>query len=221
MQSKRNPRERIARGRKQLKRPGEKRESYDRVLLVSEGEKTEVYYFKDLIGYHELSTANVEVDKRSDSAPSSIYERALYLYKEEDEKGNPYDRVYCIFDKDNHETFDWALKKISSQQPRGVFFSAPSIPCFEYWLLLHFKYTTAPFEKTGQLSVGAVAIKTLEAEWPEYYKTDKQIFSFLSDRLEVAKERATRALKEGEQTLTDNPSTHVHELIGYLENLKK
>lgn len=49
------------RSRKSLKRPGPKREPYDRVLIVCEGEKTEPNYLKEMIAHFQLSSANVAI----------------------------------------------------------------------------------------------------------------------------------------------------------------
>ena len=37
------------------------REPYDRVLIVTEGEKTEPLYFRELVSTYRINTANVEV----------------------------------------------------------------------------------------------------------------------------------------------------------------
>ena len=42
-----------------LERRKAKRESYDKVLIVCEGEKTEPNYFNELINFYKLNTANV------------------------------------------------------------------------------------------------------------------------------------------------------------------
>lgn len=49
------------RQRRQLERKQGRRGSYDRVLIVCEGSKTEPNYFKEIRAAHRLHTANVEV----------------------------------------------------------------------------------------------------------------------------------------------------------------
>ena len=46
------------------------------------------------------------------------------------------------------------------------------------------------------------------------------MFFELEDRLEEAKARAARALDDARATGEFNPSTEVHELVGYLQSLK-
>ena len=68
---------RKAKAAKTLERRKSKRSSYEKILIVCEGEKTEPYYFDDLIQYHKLNTANVEIDGSCGSSPKSVYDHAL------------------------------------------------------------------------------------------------------------------------------------------------
>ncbi len=49
------------RQQKQLERKQGRRASYDRILIVSEGSKTEPNYFREIRAAYRLHTANVEV----------------------------------------------------------------------------------------------------------------------------------------------------------------
>lgn len=138
------------RGAKNLARKQAKRDPYDRVLIVCEGKKTEFFYFNELITHYRLNTANITVDNRSDSAPINVYERAWELYQQSVKDKMPYDRVYCLFDRDTHSTYQSTIQTIQTlKRPKGVFFAVPSVPCFEYWLLLHFKRTAKPYDLCG------------------------------------------------------------------------
>jgi hypothetical protein len=59
------------RQRKQLERKLNRCASYDRILIVSEGSKTEPKYFMEIRAAHRLQTANVEVQP-SELGTSSI-----------------------------------------------------------------------------------------------------------------------------------------------------
>ena len=50
-----------ARQRQQLERKQNQRASYDRILIVSEGSKSEPLYFKEIRSAYRLHTTNVEV----------------------------------------------------------------------------------------------------------------------------------------------------------------
>ncbi|WP_018014896.1 RloB family protein [Teredinibacter turnerae] len=203
-----------------LERRAAKRAPYEKVLIVCEGEKTEPNYFNEAIQCYRLNTANVEIDGSCGSSPISVFNRAKQLWEAEEKKGDPYDRIYCVFDRDSHDTYEQAISRISSKEHKNVFYAATSVPCFEYWLLLHFSFTTKPYAATGKLSIADTVIKELEQFYPEYTKGREKVFSDLLPNIEFAKNNAERALKQSLENHTDNPSTHIHELIGYLQNLK-
>lgn len=138
-------RKRRAKKPKDLARSKARRAPYAKVLIVCEGEKTEPRYFKDLKDHYELNTANVEICGNCGSDPVSIIEHAKKRYHEEKEAGDGFDRVFCVFDKDAHASYLKGLDAIRGASPKGLYVAITSIPCFEYWLLLHFKYTTKPY----------------------------------------------------------------------------
>lgn len=153
---------RKAKAADKLERRKARRASYDKVLIVCEGEKTEPNYFNELINFYKLNTANVEVDGTCGSSPKSVFERALELYQQEERKGDSFDKVYCVFDKDSHDTYAETLIKIAKQKPKGLFQAAISVPCFEYWILLHFHYSTKPYHAKGSSSIGNEVLKILK-----------------------------------------------------------
>jgi hypothetical protein len=206
---------------KNVRREGPKRDPYDRVLIVCEGKATEPNYLQGLRSDYRLNSENVKIDGKGGSSPDSVFKRATRLWKRERDKGNPYDRVYCVFDKDTHTTYEETLGKISNYTPKGIFFPAQSIPCFEYWLILHFKFTAKPYSSDSRRRVGDVVKKDLKVIFPEYEENSKTIFWDLKDKLKTAKQHAVKSLKAAQARGNDNPSTHVHKLIDYLQNLKK
>ncbi|MGO1298002.1 MAG: RloB family protein [Vibrio sp.] len=204
---------------RELGRRRARRDSYDKILIVCEGEKTEPNYFRELVNFYKLNSANVERDRSCGSSPKSVLERAEELALSESNKGDAYDRVYCVFDKDSHETYDETIRKIANKQPVNIFYAAISVPCFEYWLLLHFEYTTKPFHRTGKSSVADEVIKYLKKYMPKYSKADCNVFCQLVEQLDFAKVNSRRSLEFAKQNHTDNPSTKIHELVDYLQSL--
>ena len=81
---------RRARQMNDLKRNRAKQASYDRVLIVCEGSKTEPNYFREIIDHLKLTTANVEVDGSSDSSPRSVVAHAIQRLQDDPD----FDRVY-------------------------------------------------------------------------------------------------------------------------------
>lgn len=211
----------MARTPKSSKRKKASREPYDKVLIVCEGSKTEPNYFEEIQTHYQISSLNIEIDGESGSSPSCVVKRAKELAKKEEKLGSPFDKVYCVFDKDNHASYNEALSQIRAQSG-DVFQSAQSIPSFEFWLLLHFEYTTRAYVSQQGNSVGAQAVRDFKAKgsMAQYDKGEKGIFKKLFDQLGTAKRNAERVLATADANQTDNPSTHVHLLVDYLQNIK-
>ncbi|MDG6777692.1 RloB family protein [Thiomicrorhabdus sp. zzn3] len=212
---------RKARNARTLHRRTSKRSPYDKVLIVCEGEKTEPYYFQELIDHYQINTANVVVDSKSGSSPDRVLKRAEDLYKESVKTGDNYDKVFCVFDKDSHKHFISTKKAIEIKKPKGVFVSITSVPCFEYWVLLHYKYSDAPFVRGGSKSICDNVAKEVKIFDKDYKKGARGLFFKLEKNLSIAKKHADMSLKAALSTGTDNPTTNIHELVDYLQNLKK
>lgn len=211
---------RKSRQRRDLARRKSSRKSYDRILVVCEGSKTEPNYLRELIDYLKLSSANVEVDGNSGSSPISVVRHAKRRYREEKEKGDLYDRVFCVFDKDTHASYSQAISELVKSRPSGVFHAVSSVPCFEYWLLLHFEFSTQPYVVSGGASACAHLTVDLRGYMPDYAKGDEGVFKDLMNKTDQAIENSKRALGQAVASGTDNPTTRVHELVEYLYQLR-
>jgi hypothetical protein len=191
---------------------------YDVILIVCEGGKTEPNYFTELKKAFRLSNANVMICGRG-SDPLSVVNFAIETFRRERE----FDRVYCVFDRDRHTTYSAALDKVKRTRlgKGSKIFAIPSVPCFEFWLLLHFAYTTRPFDAPAGDSICAKVIEELMNHLPAYRKGDQDIFNKIQDKLDNAITNA-RSVEQYHQTSgTDNPSTLVHSMVEYLRDLKK
>lgn len=194
------------------------RKAYDRVLIVCEGSETEPLYFKALREEYQLHTANIEICNPSGSDPMSIIKYAKERYVATKNEGNPFERVYCVFDKDQHTNYDSAIKSLECMQPKNIFFAITSVPCFEYWILLHFTYTTKPYIGTDKKSSADNVISELKQYIPNYEK-NVNIFNLIKNNLSFAISNARRANEVAKKTSTDNPSTKIVDLVEYLINL--
>lgn len=205
----------------QLGRRKAKREPYAKVLIVCEGEKTEPNYFLGLKDYYALNSANVEICGDCGSDPMSIVNYGKQRYREERDAGDAFDKVCCVFDKDAHPNYHQAMDVIQNATPKGAYVAINSVPCFEYWLLLHYQYTTQPYEGQHGNSACNQVLHELRSYMPDYAKGDNGVFSKLVGQLEFAINNAERASQASIANDTDNPSTRVHELVRFLQNIKK
>jgi hypothetical protein len=95
-----------------------------------------------------------------------------------------------------------------------------SVPCFEYWLLLHFVDSTRPYNRVGSKSAGDLLLSEVRGHIQDYNKGHRSIFEITKPNLKIATTRARKFLIQQTESSTDNPSTNMHELVEYLSNIK-
>lgn len=212
---------RKAKKAKDVQRNKALRERYQKVLIVSEGSKTEPNYFTEIKSHYEINTANIRISGKCGSDPVSVVRHGKELYAEEIQKGlEPYDRVFCVFDRDQHENFAEAVSLVDSFHPKNTYKAIISIPCFEVWLLLHYNYSSAEFISNGGKSSGKLVMDELLRYWPNYTKGQHGAFEYLFNQMDVAIHSAARLNKEVTARGGDNPTSNIHELVTYLRDIK-
>lgn len=203
------------RGSRAYSRREPEREPYDLVLLVCEGTRTEPSYFRGLRLIERLSNTNIRITPADGTDPLSVVRYAEQL-------ADGYDRTYCVFDRNGHANYEDALRRIAQSRlgRAGRLVAVPSWPCFEIWLLLHFRYSSAAIVKAGRKSAGDRAVDELKRHFPNYRKGHEGIYQELLPNLDRAISYAARLRRDNERTGNNNPSTRVHELVQYLRRLK-
>ncbi|MCG3135900.1 MAG: hypothetical protein HMLKMBBP_03676 [Planctomycetes bacterium] len=175
-------------------------------LIVCEGETEQEYFEAARIKYGLTTAEIILADNTIGPAPISVVECAEGKCAE---RGG-YDKVFCVFDRDGHESFERARKKIKTLADRKkkplAIREAISIPCFEFWVLLHHERTDAPFTKCADV------IDRVRNHMPGYEKADAAIAKQLMARVEDALGNADwiegRAENNGY-----NPYTSVHHVL--------
>ncbi|MFQ4144660.1 RloB family protein [Chlorogloeopsis sp. ULAP02] len=196
------------------------------LLIVVEGQETEYNYFCALKRDMRLQTTKVEVISTSGGDPLVTVDKAHDLVQEKKQESKrtgelEYDEVFCVFDEDNKpEKYKEALLKAQGYN----FICITSIPCFEFWFLLHYCYTTSPFTSCNHL------VKKLETEQRnlcilkkgEYYdKSNIDLYKILKPKLTDALAHAARLDKQHQNSDgCTNPSTKVHILVKKLQDQK-
>lgn len=212
---------RKARRNDEFKRTSKARSQMKKILIVCEGEKTESAYFTDFVKHCRISTASiVEITGECGSSPLSVVSWAKEKYLSEKKKSDPYDKVYCVFDRDSHPGYKGAVSQIQSMTPKGVFEAITSIPCFEYWLVLHFGYSRKAFSPKGGKSEGAQMLSELKKYMPDYEKKAFGVFTKLKDRLDIAIENSKKVEKASIKDGSTNPTTKVGTLVTELMKVR-
>lgn len=185
-----------------------------RILIVTEGEKTEVSYLKVLKYNEEFS--NVEIRTAQGNGPVNVIKSAEKMCKH-------FELVFCVFDQDTisnyPETIDFFRKTRKQSFKGGIEFVAiPSIPCFEFWYLIHFKDKSRSY--SGSTSPCSELIKDLRRV-PGFENYDKsksvQYFRLLAKHqnraISKAKSILSEAKKDGVREFFEDPSTRIHIVI--------
>ena len=183
-----------------------------RVLVICEDSKSAVTYLQEA-AYYYRAHLEVEVTHCGRTDPQGIVGEAVRC-------GRTYDHVYCAIDRDSHPLFA-AAEQLAREHKAKVTLKA-SFPCYEFWLLLHFRKVRRPYNKTAKHSAGDLVCRDLCAEegMSDYAKgVPKGLFLRLLPRLDEARKRAAEVLTEADADGNPNPSTRLHELLGEFEKL--
>lgn len=175
--------------------------------MLCEGKNTEPQYIKGFKRWCRNPLVDVEIAP-DHGVPRTLVERARDLAKEAKERARreqddnlSYDEVWCVFDRDEHPHVDDACQMARDNDIE----IALSNPCFELWLLLHFR------ESPGLQNRWDV-VRMLKKFVPGY---DKHVdFDVYASGYEAAVVRARRldeaARTDGEEDR--NPTTGVHRM---------
>ncbi|AGX86642.1 RloB family protein [Candidatus Symbiobacter mobilis] len=214
------------RQRKQLERKLARRASYDRILIVSEGSKTEPSYFGEIRHAYRLHTANVAVHPSElGTAPIQVVRYAKELFEFGDKHKNiqqrAFEQVYAVFDRDDHGSYFDALQvaesldgKLKNDNKQFVRFQAiASVPSFELWLLLHYEDIQHPLHRNE-------VMRRLKIHIPGYEKGATRAFSMTRERLSVATQRAKALAAQFNARTEPEPFTAIVELVELLTHLR-
>ncbi len=215
------------RQKRQLERKLARRASYDRILIVSEGSKTEPNYFKEIRSDYRLHTANIEVRSSAlGTAPIQVVRYAKELFENGDRhkriQARAFEQVYAVFDRDDHDSYFDALVlaeslngKLKNDNKQAIKFSSiASVPCFELWLLLHFEDVFAPVHRDD-------VIKRLKRHIPDYVKGTTRSYFLTKERLPYAVQRSQILVGKFSARTAPEPYTAIVDLVTLLISMRQ
>ena len=214
------------RGERSSRKYGFKEPRANSFLIVSEGEETEPIYFnsfgriiKDTVGGNietiKIPYLTIEGKGRSTIQLLSEVEKIVSKSK------IIYQNIWILFDKDQFEDFDEAVK-LGKDKGYCV---AWSNYCFEYWLTLHFNYCDAALDSNALQESLSKIYKRLGIAG-EYSKNDPNVFENVGgiEGVKRAVKNAKRRMSEFKETTSPssfNPGTKVYvlaeKLLSYIE----
>ncbi len=197
-QKKNNPWDNFKLGRSTGKKGKPKR----RILILCEGEKTEPNYFR------AFRVTSVIIDVLGLGAnTTSLVEEAIKQKKEAKEKNEPFEEIWCVFDRDSNPKANF--NKAFELAKRNNIHIAYSNEAFELWYLLHFSYLN-----TG-ISRKLYKAKLTESMRKTYEKNSTTIYEELLPMQSTAIKFAKKLIKTypTPNPEKDNPSTTVFLLV--------
>lgn len=184
-----------------------------KVIIVCEGEKTEINYFNGL----KTRDSGVEIiPVHGGTHPKHIVkyaeERMNSKWSIDFDEG---DGIWCAFDVDENSNSD--IKNAYEHAKTKNIQIALSNPCFELWFLLHHKQIFSPISRHD-------TIRELKTFIKDYEKNEK-INHLLKDKLSNAISRAKKLNDTHQKKRTElisrdsNPSTQVFKLVEFIQQL--
>lgn len=200
------------------KRKENVREKLVRFLIVCEGTKTEPHYFEALINNYISTVREVTIEGEG-RATVALVDRTQKIKTELERKNAmSFDRVWVVFDKDDFDDFNDAIKKAH----KLGFQSAWTNEAFELWYYLHFEYLDTGISREAYIEKLEEAFRNKMGDSGfRYRKGNPDIYQMLQQygREDLAKRFAQqlRALYIGTNYATHKPCTMVDKLVEELE----
>ena len=195
-----------------LRRQTKTRETRKRFLIVCEGEKTEVNYFKAF-----TVPKKIEVMVKGEGKNSlSLVEKAIKIIDNLN-KDDSFDQIWCVFDKDNcsKEQFNQA-EGLAKEQNIKIAYSNEA---FEIWFILHFQYLDIATSRSEYLTILTNQMKKygLLNKKEKYKKNREDMYEKLKPYQTTAITNAAKLIQDRDEAkkhpFDANPSTTVQELV--------
>lgn len=194
-------------------------------LIVTEGERTEPYYFnglKNLIAQKIGGTVNVvelpAIDiQGKGSSTGKLIEITEQLVKE---AKILYQNVWIVFDKDDFEDFDQAIQ----DGLKKGYHVAWSNQSFEYWLYLHFCYNDSALHRDVWNEKLNEIFKQYGLGDSTYQKNYEEIYNMVNQNngvdiaIKHAKRRMANFNPDKDKPSEYDPGTMVYKLIEELKS---
>lgn len=192
-----------------------------RILIVTEGEKTEPNYFRNFSIRHNTMFVYEVTCEGTGENTLKVVEKAIEL---RDSQMVPYDSVWAVFDKDSFppQNFNAAISKA---YVNGINV-AWSNEAFELWYLYHFQHRVTAMNRDDYKAAISKAVNNT-GRWKgkkayKYKKNDECNFEIMTKYGDI--EQAIRNAQHQHNSFTDsryathNPCTTVYKLVLQLLN---
>jgi len=206
-------------GRKKQRRVNSRTPSFPRLLIISEGIKTETTYFASIKQQiHDRFKENIIMDKIDiDIEGTGRGTMAVVNYALKSRNRHTYSQVWVLIDKDDFTDFDQAIKK-AEDEGLSVAWSNQS---FELWYLLHFQQVSSGMDNRLIINRLSTHLQQNGIIHEPYSKSNPLTYDNLKVNVHLAIDRSEKLLKEHETLCNTmpskmNPATTVPDLVKLL-----
>ncbi len=195
-----------------LRRQTKARETRKKFLIVCEGEKTEVNYFKAF-----TVPKKIEVRVKGEGKNSlSLVNKAIKII-DNLKQDDSFDKIWCVFDKDNcsKEQFNQA-ERLAKENNIKIAYSNEA---FEIWFILHFQYLDIATSRSKYPKILTTQMKKygLLNKKEKYEKNREDMYEKLKPYQTTAITNAAKLIQDRDEAkkhpFDANPSTIVQELV--------
>lgn len=215
----------ISRKYRQAKR--QKNISKKSFLIVTEGKVSEIQYFDSIIREFGINTTDVILTPSKGTAPINVVQKVEEIIKES--KDGELAEVFCVFDRDKHDSYCQALHRVEKlsklyRKKCDSIQAIPSIPCFEYWYLLHVQYSRQSFSNSPSPCKDLIKVLKENQPFKTYAKKNKakfytQLAGLRENAIKNAKQVIVDATGVNETLYYEDPSTRVYLIVEALQKI--
>lgn len=191
-------------GRKRQRSVNIRTPSFPRLLIISEGIKTETAYFTSIKEQiHNRFKDNIIMDKVDIGIlGTGRGTMTVVNYALKSRNRHTYSQVWVLIDKDQFTDFDQAIKK-AEDEGLSVAWSNQS---FELWYLLHFQQVSSGMDNRMIIDRLSTHLQQKGITRERYSKSNPLTYETLKEYVQLAMDRSEKLLKEHETLRNNKPS---------------
>lgn len=193
--------------------------------MFCEGEKTEPLYIRGYINhFHSDKRSIIVVEDTNKNTPVQLVDVAISAKKQ----GSDNDIVWVVFDRESEAKYPHELHAQARAKAlaNGIQIAFSNV-CFEFWILLHFGYTSGGYSSYDDLKKRSALVQNLQKLGiSDYDKALPILFDkvkeLVPDAIKYSERLKQQALKSAEHGKSAphylNPYVDVHEMFLDMQN---